>query len=54
MLKLKLAKPVKVDHAVTPPELLANVPSRETDKFALRELDLATRDPDVMLLNNAT
>jgi len=45
---------VKVAHAVTLPELLANVPSRETDKFAERELALASRDPDVTLLNNAT
>jgi len=51
---LKLAKPAKVAFAVTLPELLAPVPSRETDKFAPRELAHASRDPDVTLLKFAT
>jgi len=40
--------------AVTPPECSELVPSREPTKFAVRELEPVTRDPDVTTATNAT
>jgi len=45
---------VKVAFAVTHPELLAHVPSREVDKSAERDKELASRDLDVLHLKHAT
>jgi hypothetical protein len=52
-----LLNPVKlatVVSAVTAPEPLELVPSRELTKFAVRELEHVTRDPDVMPATTVT
>jgi len=40
--------------AVTPPECSELVPSREPAKFAVKESELVTRDPDVMPATTVT
>jgi len=51
---LKLVNLATEVSAVTVPDLQVLVNSRESTKFAARELDPVTRDPDVMLATNAT
>jgi len=48
------AKPATEESAVTPPECSELVPTREPTKFAEKEVEPVTRDPDVMPVTTAT